>query len=88
MKLFTKVHENYLLVESAVTLKRPRQRTICSFGHLKPRPREEWLRLARKIEVALAGQLTFEKPEPEVEKLVKKAKGNSFRYRVKNKEFH
>ena len=34
----------------------PRQRTVCSLGDLSPRPREEWLKLARKIEDALIGQ--------------------------------
>ncbi len=69
-----KVYENYLLVESVMTPKGPRQKTICSLGHLKPRPREEWLLLAKKVETALQGQLTFKEPEPEVEEIVKKAK--------------
>jgi len=50
-----KVYENYLLVESVMTPKGPRQRTICSLGHLKPRPRKEWLLLAQKVETALKG---------------------------------
>jgi hypothetical protein len=45
-----------VLVESVVTPKGPRQKTICSLGDLSPRPREEWLELARKIEDALVGQ--------------------------------
>jgi len=69
-----KTYENYLLVESVMTPKGPRQKTICSLGHLKPRPRKEWLLLAQKVETALKGQLTFEKPEPEVEEIVEKAK--------------
>jgi len=69
-----KIYENYLLVESVMTSKGPRQRTICSLGHLKPRPRKEWLLLAQKVETALKGQLTFEKEEPEVEEIVEKAK--------------
>ncbi len=69
-----KVYKNYLLVESIMTPKGPRQKTICSLGHLKPRPRKEWLLLAQKVETALQGQLTFEKEEPEVEEIVKKAK--------------
>jgi transposase len=73
-KVKDKVYENYLLVESVMTPKGPRQRTICSLGHLKPRPRKEWLLLAQKIETALKGQLTLEKEEPEVEEIVKKAK--------------
>ena len=73
-KVKNKIYENYLLVESVMTPKGPRQRTICSLRHLKPRPRKEWLLLAQKVETALKGQLTFEKEEPEVEEIVKKAK--------------
>src|SRR5271165_2020883 len=47
---------NYLLVESVHTPKGPRQRTVCSLGDLSPRPREGWLKLARRIEDALIGQ--------------------------------
>jgi len=73
-KVKDKVYENYLLVESVMTPKGPRQRTICSLGHLKPRPRKEWLLLAQKVETALKGQLTFEKEEPGLEEIVEKAK--------------
>ena len=38
------------------TPKGPRQKTICSLGDLSPRPREEWLELAHKLEHALVGQ--------------------------------
>jgi transposase len=51
-----KTYTTYLLVESVTTPKGPRQKTICSLGDLSPRPREEWLKLARKIEDALVGQ--------------------------------
>jgi transposase len=51
-----KTYTNYVLVESVMTPKGPRQKTICSLGDLGPRPREEWLKLARKIEDALVGQ--------------------------------
>src|SRR5215469_15692438 len=51
-----KTYTNYVLVESVVTPKGPRQKTICSLGDLSPRPRQEWLKLARKIEDALVGQ--------------------------------
>ena len=67
-KVKDKIYENYLLVESVMTPKGPRQRTICSLGHLKPRARKEWLLLAQKVETALRGQLTFEEEEPEVER--------------------
>jgi len=73
-KVKDKIYENYLLVESVMTPKGPRQRTICSLGHLKPRPRKEWLLLAQKVETALKGQLTFEKSEPEVEEILEKAR--------------
>jgi len=73
-KVKDKVYENYLLVESVMTPKGPRQRTICSLGRLKGRPRKEWLLLAQKVETALKGQLPFEKEEPEVEEIVEKAK--------------
>ena len=51
-----KTYTNHLLVESVQTPKGPRQRTVCSLGDLSPRRREEWLKLARKIEDALVGQ--------------------------------
>ena len=72
-----KEYTNYLLVESVATPKGPRQRTICSLGHLEPRPREEWLLLARKAERALSGgqqPLPLEEPDPLVEQIVAKAK--------------
>src|ERR1700674_5259158 len=47
---------NYVLVESVHTPKGPRQKTICSLGDLRPRPREAWIEFARKIEDALVGQ--------------------------------
>jgi len=78
-----KVYENYLLVESVATPKGPRQRTICSLGSLKPKPREEWLLLAKKIETALKGQLTFDKPDAKVKDIVQKAK--EFESREKRK---
>jgi len=51
-----RTYTNYLLVESAQTAKGPRQKVICSLGDLSPRPREQWLELARKVEAALSGQ--------------------------------
>ena len=41
-----KTYCNYLLVESVLTPKGPRQRTICSLGNLAPGPPEEWRALA------------------------------------------
>ena len=51
-----KTYTTYLLVEAVQTTKGPRQKTICSLGDLSPRPREDWLKLAHKLEHALAGQ--------------------------------
>jgi hypothetical protein len=51
-----RTYTHYVLVESVQTPKGPRQKTVCSLGDLGPRPREEWLRLTRKIEDALLGQ--------------------------------
>jgi len=51
-----RTYTNYVLVESVHTPKGPRQKTICSLGDLRPRPREAWIELARKIEDALVGQ--------------------------------
>jgi transposase len=51
-----KSYVNYVLVESVHTAKGPRQKTICSLGDLGARSREEWLKLAGKIEDALIGQ--------------------------------
>jgi hypothetical protein len=39
-----------------MTPKGPRQKTRCSLGDLGPRPREDWLKLARKIEDAPVDQ--------------------------------
>src|SRR5208283_2835867 len=66
-----KTFTNYVLVESVHTAKGPRQRSICSLGDLGPRPREEWLKLARKIEDALVGQADLlEIDDPEVSDIV------------------
>ena len=51
-----KTYTNHLLVESVSTPQGPRQKVICSLGDLSPRPRAEWLALARKLEAALVGQ--------------------------------
>src|SRR5918996_770580 len=54
-----KSYTNHLLVESVLTAKGPRQRTICSLGSLEPAPSEQWLALAHKLEGALRGQLSL-----------------------------
>jgi transposase len=51
-----KSYTNHLLVESVLTPKGPRQRTICSLGSLEPAPSEQWLALAHRLESALQGQ--------------------------------
>jgi transposase len=70
-----KTYTNYLLVESIHTPKGPRQKVICSLGDLSPRPAEDWLRLARKVEDALVGQAhLFARPDPEVEQIVRQVR--------------
>jgi hypothetical protein len=71
-----KTYYNYCLVESVLTPKGPRQKVICSLGDLSPRPKHEWLALARKLEAALGGQqsLPGHSGGPEVEALVTKVK--------------
>ena len=54
-----KTYVNFLLVESFLTDKGPRQKVICSLGDLSPRPPEQWLALARKLQDALTGQLSL-----------------------------
>ena len=70
-----KSYVNFLLVESVLTDKGPRQKVICSLGDLSPRPPEQWLALARKLQDALTGQLSLpgmadEDPELQQLKLV------------------
>jgi transposase len=70
-----KTYTNYLLVESIHTPDGPRQKVICSLGDLSPRPAEDWLRLARKVEDALVGQADlFSRPDPEVEQIVRQVR--------------
>jgi transposase len=70
-----KTYTNYVLVESVHTPKGPRQKTICSLGDLTPRPRPEWLALARKLEHALAGQADLLQPaDPVLDRFVAKAR--------------
>ena len=68
-----KTYVNYLLVESVLTDKGPRQRVICSLGDLTPRLPEQWLALARKLQDALTGQLSLPglaDQDPELQQLV------------------
>jgi len=75
-----KTYFNYVLVESVLTPKGPRQKIICSLGDLRPRPRAEWLELAHKLASALSGQpdlLAGQAPDPELEQLVAKVNSAS-----------
>lgn len=75
-----KTYTNYVLVESVQTPDGPRQKTICSLGDLSPRPREQWLELAHKLEHALAGQPSLWEGaglprDPELDGIVEKIRG-------------
>ena len=75
-----KTYFNYVLVESVLTPKGPRQKIICSLGDLRPRPRVEWLELAHKLASALSGQsdlLAGQAPDPELQQLVAKVNSAS-----------
>lgn len=81
-----KTYTNYLLVESHLTAKGPRQKVVCSLGDLSPRPKPQWLELARKLENALAGQQDLfaeAKADPELETLVAKLQAGKRRGRGK-----
>jgi len=68
-----KTYINYVMVESVSTPKGPRQKTVCSLGDLRPRPRGEWLKLVHKVEEALAGQEDlFQDHDDEVSDIVEK----------------
>lgn len=67
-----KTYVNFLLVESVLTDKGPRQKVICSLGDLSPAPPQQWLALARKLQDALTGQLSLPgmaHEDPELERL-------------------
>ena len=70
-----RTYTNYVLVESLATPKGPRQRTVCSLGDLSPRPRADWLKLARKIEDAVVGQTDLLDPaDAEVADIVRRVR--------------
>ncbi len=82
-----KTYISHALVESIRTPKGPRQNLICTLGDLSPRPREEWLKLAHKVENALVGQGDlFDKPDAEVEEIVRKVKERRAREQAAPKE--
>ena len=73
-----KTYTNHVLVGSVQTPAGPRQKTVCSLGDLKPRPHEEWLALARKLENALAGQADLLRPgDPVLNRFVEKEIGRA-----------
>lgn len=66
---------NHVLLESVRTAKGPRQKLICSLGDLSPRPREEWLKLAHRMESALVGQGDLlDESDPEVAHIADKVR--------------
>jgi len=78
-----KTYTNHVLVESVYTAKGPRQKTVCSLGDLRPRPREEWLKLAHKVEEALVGQGDLlDTTDPEVEAIVAKVRARQARQKA------
>jgi len=80
-----KTYTNHLLVESVLTPKGPRQRTLCSLGSLKPAPRKDWLVLAHKMQAALQGQLSLQVPPAEMEPLVQRARKGRVRQQPSEK---
>jgi transposase len=82
-----KTYTSHALVESVRTPKGPRQKVVCTLGDLSPRPRKEWLKLAHKVENALVGQEELlEKPDAEVEAIVRKVKERRARERTTPKK--
>lgn len=80
-----KTYTNHLLVESVLTPKGPRQRTLCSLGSLNPAPRKDWLALAHKMQAALQGQLSLQAPPAEMEPLVQRARKGCVRQQPSEK---
>ena len=81
-----KTYTNYLLVESHLTPKGPRQKVVCSLGDLSPRPKQQWLELARKLENTLTGQQDLFAAPPadaELQALVAKVRSGPRRGRTR-----
>ena len=74
-----KTYTSYLLVESVSTPKGPRQKTICSLGDLAPKPREQWLNIARRMHAALAGPYALFDEPPEVLEVLDTARARAHR---------
>jgi hypothetical protein len=64
-----------VLAEWLATAKGLHQRTVCSLGDLSPRPRADWLKLARKIEDALVAPTDLLDPsDTEVADIVRRVR--------------
>ncbi|MGH2576457.1 MAG: IS1634 family transposase [Actinomycetota bacterium] len=59
-----RAYHTYLLVESVLTERGPRQRTLCSLGSTPPAPPADWPGLVRELEAAQSGQLPLTDPSP------------------------
>jgi transposase len=83
-----KTYTNYQLVESVRTPNGPRQRTICSLGDLGPGSRETWVKRARKLEHAIAGQqdLLERRSSPDFDAVLEKAKAARQRHASKTEQ--
>ena len=74
-----KTYVNYVLVESSLIPKGPRQKVICSLGDLSPRPQAAWLELAHKLTSSWSGQadrLDPQAPDAELQQLVAKVQAS------------
>ena len=66
-----RTYVSHMLVESVLTPAGPRHRTICNLGKMDPGPKEDWLALAERIQMALGGQPSLF-PDPRVDLAVAK----------------
>ncbi len=66
-----KTYVSHVLVESVLTPAGPRHKTICNLGKMDPGPKEDWLLLAERIQMALGGQASLF-PDPRVDQAVAK----------------
>jgi transposase len=64
-----KTYVSHVLVESVLTPAGPRHKTICNLGKMDPGPKEDWLLLAERIQMALGGQSSLF-PDPRVDQAV------------------
>jgi transposase len=64
-----KTYVSHVLVESVLTPAGPRHKTVCNLGKMDPGPKEDWLLLAERIQMALGGQSSLF-PDPRVDQAV------------------